>query len=71
MKAPDKIFIPRNIGIVSLAMLINNENPDDIVYIRKDLLLEWARKQLEDNVGQYHTDYDKALFSLIDKLKSL
>ena len=43
MKLPDKLFIPKNIGFVSLAILAT-EYPDDIVYIRKDLLLEWAKE---------------------------
>lgn len=40
-------------------------------YIRKDALLEWANKELKDNVGQYHNDYDLALSSLIDKLNEM
>lgn len=40
-------------------------------FIRKDALLEWANKELKDNVGQYHNDYDLALSSLIDKLNEM
>ena len=43
---------------------------ENIPYIRKDALLEWANNELENNVGQYDRDYDLAISSLIDKLNN-
>ena len=42
-----------------------------VEYICKDALLKWAKKELENNAGQYDRDYDLALNSLIDKLNSM
>ena len=44
---------------------------DKVEYIRKDVLLKWVNKQLEDNVGQYSKDYDIILCTLIDKINEL
>lgn len=73
MKAPDKIYIQTNAGeaFSSKWTTIPFRDFENTEYIRKDALLEWANKELKDNVGQYHDDYDLALSSLIDKLNEM
>lgn len=71
MEAPDKIYLgirELDTGYVYALSLDNNGEQE---YIRKDALLEWTNKELKDNVGQYHNDYDLALSSLIDKLNEM
>lgn len=76
MKAPDVIYLAESDKVKGeVSSNFASENPfkthTSIAYIRKNALLEWANKELKDNVGQYHNDYDLALSSLIDKLNSM
>lgn len=74
MKAPDKIYrVKRTEEEPFFPGCWENqiEGCINIEYIRKDLLLEWAKNELENNVGQYHADYNLAFSKLIDKLNTI
>ena len=45
MKTPDKIFLPRNIDWTSAAILTLGNQPNDVEYISKEALLEWAKER--------------------------
>ena len=51
MKAPDKIYIevrhPFGNEFIEMLGFESRGNSDDIEYIRKDLLLEWAKAEIE------------------------
>ena len=73
MKAPDKIYIHRapHLGFWS-ATEIPVDAPDETVYIRKDALLEWAKKQIETPSGSDFQDGQNDSWErLINKLNSL
>lgn len=72
MKAPDKIYagtITEGFGISKRWQVCRNYLENPVEYIRKDLLLEWAKEQSAscDSAGAMKRAYDK----LIDKLGSL
>lgn len=64
MKAPDKIYIQQD--MINNIPLEQKEFDDDVEYIRKDALLEWA-KELEQNRLMGYIMFDE----LINKLESL
>ena len=74
MKAPDKIYLGIDdigSGYVYNLSLDNNGHPE---YIRKDALLEWAKKKnqrIDTNEGDYSLGYVSAMIDLIDKLNSM
>jgi len=72
-KAPDKIYHPDNAVLRTEKMLYN-----DIAYIRKDALLEWAKKQKEETsigLSEYDAGYNNGRMeitnALIEQIKSL
>lgn len=70
MNAPDKIYIPQhNIEAGTIQELCELIVEGSVEYIRKDLLLEWAKEQSAscDGAVAMKRAYDK----LIDKLNSL
>lgn len=73
MKAPDKIYI--RTGMSGLLYGSKEKSFEtDAEYIRKDTLLEWAKKELETrrNTGDdYFYPAIVALNDLIEKLNSL
>ena len=74
MNAPDKIYIPNKIDFVSAAILKTKKEPDDITYIRKDALLEWAEEKKEKvnaDDGDFSFGYASAMIGLIDKIESM
>lgn len=46
MKAPDKVFFPNDINLLTKLSLVIKQK-GDICYIRKDAMLEWAREKKE------------------------
>ena len=67
MKAPDKIYIPQhNIEAGTIQELCELIVEGSVEYIRKDLLLEWA-KELEQKRLMSYIMFDE----LINKLNSL
>jgi len=84
MKAPDKIYVEtggydkRRDSVVGYAFDSYSESqPNEIEYIRKDAILEWAKeykKAIEVN-GDENDAYTRgeysAINSLIDKINSL
>lgn len=71
MEAPNKLFIkPENIKV---EMIPGGELPNvGIQYIRKDLLLGWAKHEKIPCIGDYYNDgHNHALDLLIEKLNSL
>lgn len=79
MKAPDKICIKKDdtapLGFTPHWIYTIKVQEQDIVYIRKDALLEWAKEQKQAICinGNKETAYDRGQYSviqaLIDKLK--
>lgn len=72
MKAPDKIYLEKSLSFPD--KFHSQWYKEDVVgngveYIRKDLLIEWAKEQSAscDSAGAMKRAYDK----LIDKLNSL
>ena len=76
MRAPDKIYLPNEIDMVSAALLTNGTQDGVVSYLRKDTILEWA-KGLEADSARRAGDndaacgYHDAIMDLIDKLNSL
>lgn len=76
-KAPDKIYIEHeytdNTTLPCGVNWENRTNDNDTCYIRKDALLEWAKEQEENLVGDSFTTFGKRklLERLIDKLNSM
>ena len=67
MKAPDKIVLPA--AAWEMQFLI-----DDTVYIRKDALLEWAKKKnkrIDTEDGDYSLGYVSAMIDLIEKINAM
>jgi len=81
MKAPDKIYIQTD--MINNIPLEQQEFDDDVVYIRKDAILEWARGykvELLDSAKTMDTDSVgkcinagalTMLDNVIDKINSL
>ena len=72
MKAPDKIYIQQD--MINNLILEEKEYADDVEYIHKDALLEWANDNLlECEASNDDADYGRidAFKKLIDKLNSL
>lgn len=78
MKVPDKIYTCYNIEegekrqLWSTVLLSDVEQVGE--YIRKDALLEWARKKnkrIDTDDGDYSLGYISAMIDLIDKLNSM
>ena len=71
--APDKIFLPRNIDWPSAAILTLGNQPNDVEYIRKDALLEWAKKEMKEWSSESTTaqGVKMGLTLVIDKIESL
>ena len=87
MKAPDKIYIPMtpdcDVAVndwsgVPLSQYDGKPVTENICYIRKDALLEWANKRLEEfrHIAEISNDVAAdgevdAFEELIDKLNSM
>lgn len=73
MNAPDKIYIWNAGGTLLKGWTQKQRNPtSDIEYIRKDLLLEWAKKQYREYVNNpFYAGERDAYTQLIKKLNSL
>lgn len=46
MKAPDKVFFPNDINLLTKISLVIKQK-GDVCYIRKDALLEWAKEHYD------------------------
>ena len=69
MAAPDKIYLHE----ISAEELTENL-PYHVCYIRKDALLEWAKKnnkRIDVEEGDYSLGYVSAMIDLIEKIESL
>lgn len=76
MEAPDKIYIQQD--MINNLILEKQEFDDDVVYIRKDVLLEWAKEKLneykqmdEDFQGDVFIGNRHAFAEVIAKIESL
>lgn len=67
---PDKIYIPNKIDFVSAAILKTKNSPDDIEYVRKDILLEWTKTEKIKYSDETHP-YVQFINVVIDKLNSI
>lgn len=54
MKAPDKVFFPNDINLMTKLSLVIKQK-DDVCYIRKDALLEWLQNEYKANAWFYET----------------
>ena len=74
MKIPDKIFVSSDpFGFMS-GYYMENHPPHGEEYIRKDVLMEWAKKKnkrIDTEDGDYSLGYVSAMIDLIDKIESL
>lgn len=74
MKVPDKLYIS---SLVYDTFIYQTPDPDDetqVEYIRKDALLEWAKKnnkRIDTEDGDYSLGYVSAMIDIIEKIESL
>lgn len=68
MKAPDKVFFPNDINLLTKLSLVIKQK-GDICYIRKDALLEWAKEKAEDYKGT--ANIRRSFEMMIRKIESL
>ena len=71
MKAPDKIYLPPIEQWLGTKKGWGKKTANDIEYIRKDALLEWASGELMPGISADGKGWNLALQTLIDKLNSL
>ena len=75
MNAPDKVYIDDLAVVNDCATKISIKPlPNFSEYIRKDALLEWAKKKnkrIDTEDGDYSLGYVSAMIDLIDKIESL
>ena len=69
MNAPDKIYIHRTIHLGLLSAAEIDITGQDVQYIRKDTLLEWAKEMKKICKGA--EPIEKAYQTMIDKIESL
>lgn len=72
MAAPDKIYIQPNAH--DRWFEGNKSNDNFVEYIRKDAILEWAKKnnkRIDAEEGDYSLGYVSAMIDLIEKIESL
>lgn len=72
MKAPDKVFFPNDINLLTKLSLVLKQK-GDVCYIRKDALLEWAkaRKAELTSSESFVAGERKIIKEVIDKIESL
>ena len=75
MTAPDKVYID-DLAVVNdcVTKISLKQLPNFSEYIRKDALLEWAKKKnkrIDTEDGDYSLGYVSAMIDLIDKIESL
>ena len=66
--APDKIYIPNKPVVISSAYSTRTEG-NDVEYIRKDALLDWAERM--KSICKGAESIVKAYQTVIDKIESL
>ena len=77
MKAPDKIYVSRNFSEDNsphgLWYLDKSEHDINVEYIRKDALLEWAKKEMKEWSSESNTaqGVKMGLSLVLDKIESL
>lgn len=76
MKAPDKIFILYHKDYLDRRIFnafTEKDNETDIEYIRKDALLEWAKKEMKEWSSKSNTaqGVKMGLTLVLDKIESL
>ena len=70
MEAPDKVFFPNDINLLTkLSLVLKQEG--DVCYIRKDAVLEWAKKELNKCVGNSSWQRFNTFQEIINKLNSM
>lgn len=69
MKAPDKCYITREKNGVVYSLSFNDNG--GLEYIRKDALLKWANKKLQESADRLDFHANQAYAEVIDKLNSL
>lgn len=78
-KSPDKIFLPGYIDLPSAAILTLGNQPGDVEYIRKDALLEFLKKNVNEIEIAMETGADdpvlwgqrNAFKQVIDKINAM
>ena len=69
MKAPDKCYITREKNGVVYSLSFNDNG--GLEYIRKDALMEWLNKKLQESADRLDFHANQAYSEMIDKLNSL
>ena len=65
MKAPDKIVMPEATSQLRFTMT------ESVEYIRKDALLEWINKKLQESADRLDYRTNKAYAEIRDKLNEM
>ena len=68
MKAPDKVFFPNDINLLTKLSLVMKQK-GDVCYLRKDVLLEWAKEKANDYKGT--ANIRRSFEMMIRKIESL
>ena len=71
---PDKPFLCQDWDITPTKRVVRGQQAENIAYLRKDALLEWAKEKnqrIDTNEGDYSLGYVSAMIDLIDKLNSI
>lgn len=79
MSAPDKIYLVHDQTTGCLFVNYDNNVPNNLEYVRKDTLLEWAKEELSHaiaNIEAYpyedaYRGHREKIEELIEKLESL
>lgn len=66
MKAPDKVFFPNDINLLTRLSLVIKQK-GDVCYIRKDAMLDW----LKERRAEHSFEVRKAYQRTIEKIESL
>ena len=72
MKAPDKIYVDDLAVVNDCSTRISTKPLSDFSeYIRKDALMEWLNKKLQESADRLDFHANQAYAEVIDKLNSL
>lgn len=74
MNAPDKVYYTQTEHVANYFTTGKPFERDCIEYIRKDVLMEWAKKKnkrIDTEEGDYSLGYVSAMIDLIEKIESI
>ena len=71
MKAPNKIYIVHDKETGGMFVNYDKKDTNNIEYIRKDLLLEWAKEEKDktsSGLSEYDAGHENARMELLNEL---